>query len=446
MRQARQGMGFPRGSVLRKICVMLAVATAALPGRAADDGMQVELLKDVVIKALASNPEVGMAAANQRATAEELTQARAANLPVIDARLAGGREQSENATTIAATGGDRGLTRREAGLTLRQNLFDGGYIDNEVARQEKRGDSAEQRLKESRETIAFKVTDAYLEVQRNQELLRLAEENLKTHLEIMAKSGERFKSGAGNKADFQLAEGRTALANATYVTRLGALQESRAKYMRVVGAPPGRLKTPQAIGALPISLDLAVEMGLAGQPALAALRDDLAAAKAAVAGSRSRLSPIVDLELAANKNRDVGGSPGPGDSHTAMLVMRYNLFRGGADEAKIRETGERETGALEALNNARRAVEEEVARAWAAMVAARDALQYYELHVKMTQDVLEAYRSQFDIGKRTMLDLMNSENELFQARSNLTAGQFNLLLAQHRLMAAMGGLTRTLGL
>lgn len=412
----------------------------------ADDGIPLEQLVDVIKKALASNPEVGMAAANRRAATEEFAQAKAANLPTVDLRVAGGREQSENATTIAATGNDRSLTRREAGLTLRQNLFDGGYISHEVARQEKREEAAEARLRESREAIAFKVTDAYLEVQRNQQLMRLAEENLKTHLDIMAKSEERFKSGAGNKADYQLAEGRTALANATYVTRLGALQESRAKYIRAVGVPPGNLVTPKPLATTPISLELASEMGLAGHPSLAALRDEVAAAKAAVSAARSRHSPIVDLELAANKNRDMGGSPGPSDSNTAMLVMRYNLFRGGADDAKIRETSERETGAIEALNNAQRTVEEEIARAWASMTAARDALQYYEIHVKMTEDVLEAYRSQFDIGKRTMLDLMNSETELFQAKSNLTSGRFNLLLAQHRLVTGMGGLTRSLGL
>jgi adhesin transport system outer membrane protein len=179
---------------------------------------------------------------------------------------------------------------------------------------------------------------------------------------------------------------------------------------------------------------------------VAALRDDLDAAKAAVANARSRLAPIVDLELAKNNNRDMGGSPGVNNSTSAMLVMRYNLFRGGNDEAKIRETMERETGAQEALNNARRAIEEEVSRAWASMVAARDALRYYELHVKMTEEVLEAFRSQFDIGKRTMLDLMNSENELFQAKSNLTSGQYSLLLAQHRLLSGIGGLTKILGL
>lgn len=410
------------------------------------DSLPVETLRDVVRKALNTNPEIALAVANRRATEEEVAEAKAFNLPVIDARIAGGPEQSKNASTIAAVNNSRNLTRQEAGLTLRQNLYDGGQISGEVERQKARLGAFASRETESRETTAFKVTDAYLEVLRNEDLLKLAEDNLRAHREILVKSKDRFTSGAGNKADFQLAEGRTALANATVVIRQGALQESRAKYRRVVSSLPAKLVKPDLIATLPISVEMASEMGVASNASVAALREELAAAKAASTNARSRMAPVVDVELAANNNRDIGGVPGPSNSASAMLVMRYNLFRGGGDDARIRQTVERETAATEALNNAKRAIEEEVSKAWHSMTAAKDAQRFYETHVQMTTEVLDSFRSQFDIGKRTMLDLMNSENELFQAKSTRTAGQYNLLLAQHRLLAGMGGLVATLGL
>lgn len=410
------------------------------------DSLPVETLRDVIKKALNTNPEIALAVANRRATEEEVAEAKAFNLPVIDARIAGGPEQSKNASTIAAVNNSRNLTRQEAGLTLRQNLYDGGQISGEVERQKARLGAFASRETESRETTAFKVADAYLEVLRNEDLLKLAEDNLRAHREILVKSKDRFTSGAGNKADFQLAEGRTALANATVVIRLGALQESRAKYRRVVSSLPAKLVKPDPIASLPISVEMAREMGIASNASVAALREELAAAKAASTNARARMAPVVDVELAANNNRDMGGVPGPSNSASAMLVMRYNLFRGGGDDARIRQTVERETAATEALNNARRAIEEEVSKAWHTMTAAKDAQRFYETHVQMTTEVLDSFRSQFDIGKRTMLDLMNSENELFQAKSTRTAGQYNLLLAQHRLLAGMGGLIATLGL
>lgn len=410
------------------------------------DSLPVETLRDVVKKALNTNPEIALAVANRRATEEEVAEAKAFNLPVIDARIAGGPEQSKNASTIAAVNNSRNLTRQEAGLTLRQNLYDGGQISGEVERQKARLGAFASRETESRETTAFKVTDAYLEVLRNEDLLKLAEDNLRAHREILVKSKDRFTSGAGNKADFQLAEGRTALANATVVIRQGALQESRAKYRRVVSSLPAKLVKPDLIASLPISVEMASEMGVASNASVAALREELAAAKAASTNARARMAPVVDVELAANNNRDIGGVPGPSNSASAMLVMRYNLFRGGGDDARIRQTVERETAATEALNNAKRAIEEEVSKAWHSMTAAKDAQRFYETHVQMTTEVLDSFRSQFDIGKRTMLDLMNSENELFQAKSTRTAGQYNLLLAQHRLLAGMGGLVATLGL
>jgi adhesin transport system outer membrane protein len=408
-------------------------------------GLPLETLKDVVKRALESNPEVAVAEANRQVTAAEVDQAAANRLPLIDARLAAGLEQSLNASTVAAVGDSRLLNRTDAGLTLRQNLYDGGFISGEISRQKSRLESSLARLRESRESIAVKVADAYIEVVRNQELLQLAEDNLKAHQDIMVKTKDRYTSGASNKADYQLAEGRTALASATSVIRTGALQESRSKYRRVASSSPTRLAPPDFLGALPTSVEMASEMGMAGHPSVAVLRDELAAAKTAVVNARARKSPLVDLELGMNNNRDTGGVPGPSNNVSAMLVMHYNLFRGGADEAKIREAKARETAAAEALSNARRAIEEEVSKAWFSMVAAQDSQRFYQTHVQMTIAVLDSFRAQFDIGKRTMLDLMNSENELFQAKSNLISSQYNLLQAQYRLLAGMGGLLKTLG-
>jgi adhesin transport system outer membrane protein len=161
---------------------------------------------------------------------------------------------------------------------------------------------------------------------------------------------------------------------------------------------------------------------------------------------RADLLPRFDVELSASRNRDIDGVKGPNNDNQAMLVMRYNLFRGGADEARIREAMERETIALETLNNAVQSTEESVARTWSALIASRNRLSPLEAHARATAQVLEAYRAQFELGKRSLLDLVNAENELFQARSALRTGQATAQSAEYRVLAAVGALVRALGL
>lgn len=162
--------------------------------------------------------------------------------------------------------------------------------------------------------------------------------------------------------------------------------------------------------------------------------------------ARTRFSPTLNLEGSLSRNRNLDGSRGPNSDTSLMMVMNYNLFRGGSDEARVLEAGARLTAAMETERNISRTIEEEVGRAWVALNAARASLRYLEEHVKRTGEVRSAYQAQFDIGRRTMLDLMNAENELFQARSSLATGRYAVLQGEYRLVAAMGGLLKVLEL
>ncbi len=279
-------------------------------------------------------------------------------------------------------------------------------------------------------------------------MLVLAEENHAKHDQLMSRTRERFEKGVGQRADYQLAEGRTALARSTVTNRKAGFEDARVRYKRQVGEPISDMTKPDSIArAIPPAEELAVEIGFNNNPALAVAKADVEAAQAArdVARARGR-APELGVEVAAARNRDLDGNRGANNDVTGMLVLRYNLYRGGADDARIREAAERYSAAMEAQNNTRRTIEEEISRAWVALVAARDSLTNLREHVDRTQEVLKAYRDQFELGKRTMLDLMNSENELFQAKSSLVSGEYAVLQAEYRLVAGMGGLLKTLGL
>ena len=392
-----------------------------------------QALPEAVRQALRRNPEVLAAAANARAGVALYDQAGAGRFPTIDVRAAAGREQSENVGLQLSGRDSRTLQREEGSVTLRQNVFDGFQVRSEMERQSYRLDSSRYRLIETGETVALRAAEAYLEVLRDEDLLS------KTQL--------RFKSGVGQRADAEQAGARVALARSSLESARGTAQDSKARYTRVVGRPPVALTDPPSSGKyLPSALNIAQADGVENAYGVHAARSELLAARAGVRSVRADMMPRFDVELSANRNRDIDGIKGPNNDTQAMLVMRYNLFRGGADEARIREAMERETIALETLHNAVQSTEESVSRAWAALVAARNRLAPLEAHARATAQVLEAYRAQFELGKRSLLDLVNAENELFQARSALRSGQAAAHVAEYRLLAAVGGLVNALGL
>ena len=423
-----------------RLALVLATAGCAFEAAA-------QTLPEAVRLALQRNPEVLAAAANARASVALFDQAGAARLPTIDLRGAAGREESENVGLQLSGRDSRTLLRREGSLVLRQNVFDGSQVSSEMERQSYRLDSSRYRLIEAGETVALRAAEAYVEALRDQDLVRLAEENVARHEDLLQKTQFRFKSGVGQRADAEQASARVALARSSLEAARGTAEDSAARFSRVVGRPPSGLGAPPSVAKhLPPSSSAAQADGVENAYGVHSARAELLAARAGVRSVRADLLPRVDVELSANRNRDVDGVKGPNHDTQAMLVMRYNLFRGGADEARIREAMERETVALETLNNAVQSTEESVARTWSALSASRNRLSPLEAHAIATAQVLEAYRAQFELGKRSLLDLVNAENELFQARSALRTGQGTAQSAEYRVLAAIGALVGSLGL
>lgn len=424
---------------------LLLALVAGLIGVAPDAPAQA--LPEVVRIALRKNPEVLGAAANLRATQQAYEQAAAGRFPTLDVRASGGKEESDNVALRAAGIDSRTLTRQEANVTLRQNVFDASQVRSEMDRQTFLVESARARASETAETIALRVAEAYLDSLRDQGLIGLAEENVARHEETLVKTQLRFKSGVGQRADVEQAAARVALARSNLASARGAAEDSAARYYRVSGLAPASLAQPERPSRhLPATLAAAKSEAEDKSYGIKSARLQLSAAQASVRAVRADLAPRVDVELSANRGRDIDGIIGTNNDNQLMLVMRYNLFRGGADQARVREAVERETIALETVNNAQQSTEESVSRTWAALATARSRVPSLEAHARAAQEVLGAYRDQFELGRRSLLDLVNSENELFQARSALLSGLTAERLSEYRVLAAVGGLVRALGL
>lgn len=401
-----------------------------------------ETLQSVIQEALTNNPQVQANINQQKSRQQELEQARAGYLPNIDLTAGYGREESQNPSTRATGNNSQTKTRSEAAVTLRQMVFDGFATSSEVNRQTARVNSAGFTITSVSENTALRATEVYLQLLRRDELLKLAEDNLQAHQRTYDQIASRSRSGVGRKVDLDQVEGRRALAQSNVIAEKGNFLDAQSNFLRVVGRlPQGDLTRPELDKAkLPANISQAVDNALNSHPTLKSALADVEAAKAQQEAARSPFFPRLDIELGAAANNDLDGQEGTNEEAFAMLRLRYNLFSGGSDSARKLQTAHLLNEAREIRNNTRRQVIESVRLSWNAFDAANMRLTYLDTYVKSTRQTRDAYAKQFNIGQRTLLDLLDSENEYFESQRAFTNAQYDRLFASYRILNGMGQL------
>jgi adhesin transport system outer membrane protein len=269
---------------------------------------------------------------------------------------------------------------------------------------------------------------------------------LAQHDETLLKIEERFESGVGTKVDVVQTKGRRAQSKSSVLLSEKDAQNGRVEFYRVVGESPRELSLPVRPKGLPETLEQAVQLAFRNNPQVKAAQFDLEASQSARKQLLGGYHPRVDLALGATRNDDMDGSPGANDDETAVIKMSYNLYRGGADRAKMKEAIARINGAEQALIALRRSITQDVSILWNDLEDLSIRIEYLQLHVTSTEEVLAVYLEQLAIGKRTLLDVLDIQNELFRARSGLVSAEFQLRLAEYRLLATGGQFLGSMGL
>lgn len=400
--------------------------------------VQAETLPEAVGEVIQSNPQIRSQAYNRLARDEEVTQAKAAYWPKLDFVAGAGVEDIQKPE-------DEDFDPVELRLSLRWNLFTGFATMNEVDRQNARVRSAAYRLQGISENIALETARVYLDVLRREELKQLAEENLLTHLRISDQIKLRSDSGVGSQADAEQVAGRVSLAQSNVVVTETNLLDAKTNYLAVVGHMPGDLMKPmEPNDMMPASIDEAESLAVEGHPTLKSAMADLEARQEQNAVAESPYWPKVDLEVDQNWDEDVDGELGEQESTLAMVRLRYNLFNGFGDEARRVETKQQVEEAREIKNNTHRQVIESVRLSWMAYQSVLDRIKYLEDHVASSTATSESYVKQFDLGKRTLLDVLDTEAEVIEAKRDLIEATYDGLFSQYRILGGMGKLVMSL--
>ena len=429
---------------------MKPVRSAALAGVLSLVGMPVLAgdLADTIHKAIEHNPDVLVTQDDRNAIEQNVREAKAGYLPRVDVYAGIGGEKSDNTSTLAATGrqGYRGLHREESGIKITQMLFDGFFTKNEVARQNATLQAASYRVLAAAEDVGLRATQTYLDVLRRQEQVALARDNLGAHQRVYDQIRMRSERGVGRTADTDQAAGRLALAEANLEAQQGNLRDAQIAYLRVVGEMPQDVEAPVLpADAMPGDLQALVDEARQTHPTLASAVADIDATMAQHEQARANDFPRFDLELGASHNSNIDGVKGADEDLIAMVRMNYNIYRGGADLARKRSTAHRITEAKNIRDRAEDQVIEEASLSWNDYLTARTRLELLRRHADAANATRTAYQKQFDIGQRTLLDLLDTENERFQSELNYIDGKYRLMYAYYRIAASKGQLLGSLG-
>lgn len=425
---------------MRKRTLVAAAVALGLGGTAPGASLAVTL-EEAIEETLSTHPEVLAARKEREARVHEIEQAKGGYYPTVQVTAGIGREWSDNPTTRAAGEDGVTLTRQETGVNLRQMLFDGFGTSSEVDRQRARYESAAFTAKGVANNTALRTAEVYLEVLHRQRLLELAEENLEAHRRVYDQIKLRADRGVGRESDLAQIEGRVARAESNVIADRVNLQDAVSNYIAVVGAEPEDAVMPDdPREVMPADLGSALTRAEKGHPTLKSANADVEATIAQHRAAKHAFYPRLDLELSRTWNDDWDGVEGYNNDAQVMLRLQYDLINGGRDLARRKQTAILINEAKEVRNKSRRQVEESTRLSWSAYRAADDQLRYLKRHADSAGKTRDAYAKQFQIGQRTLLDLLDSENEYFEARRAYMSAQIDRLFAEYRVLASMGTL------
>jgi outer membrane protein len=400
-------------------------------------------LRGALEQAYASNPAMQAARANQRATDETVPIARSAGLP----SLSGSANYTEFVRKSANnfTSPDRSFG---AGLSLAVPIYSGGAVKNSVQAAETRVDAGQADLRGTESGLFSQVVASYMDVILNEAVVGLNRNNVEVLRVNLEATRDRFEIGDLTRTDVAQSESRLALARTDLRTAQANLIRSREVYIQVVGKAPVDLQPPPPLPGMPGSTDDAVSVALDSNPDLIAARQRARAAgfdvRTASAGRLPKVSIFTGLDYTDYLGTLGGVSSGTGafnqSQTTAQAGIRATipLFQGGLPAAQRRQAQAREGAALEQEIGAERAVIATVRAAYASWQATSEIIISTQTAVDAATLSLEGVRAENSVGNRTILDILNAEQELLQARSRLVTARRNAYVAGFALLAAMG--------
>jgi len=422
---------------MKKAC-LLAGAALIGAGLLMPEAARAETLEEVLASAYATNPTLLARRARLRATDEGVPQALSNWRPTVTMSGSVGRGDyySNQASQI-----DQKRTPRTGTLSVSQPLYRGGRTTAQTQQAEASVLAERALLQATEQTVLLNASTAYLNVVRDEAVLRLSINNEQVLRRQLEAAQERFRVGEITRTDVSQAEARLAGATADRVSAEGALQNSRANFINVIGRAPESPRAPSAVAVVPGSFDEVKALTLGKNPNVVAADWTAQAAKEGIDLVFGELLPTVSLTGELSRSQHTSSLTSESEAAEAMLEVSVPLYEGGGTYSRVRAQkhtyGQRKIEA----DQSRRDSLETATRGWEDLGAARARTRSYESQIRANEMALSGVEEEAKVGSRTVLDVLDAEQELFNARVNLVRAQRDEMVAALQVKSAVGQLT-----
>jgi len=398
-----------------------------------------DTLQEAIALAYQTNPSLLAQRANQRALDESIVQARAGLRPSLDVTFSGNHTRNYADGPLVDPDSDSA----SASIGLSQTLWSGGRIGHGITAAEAEILAGRENLRDIEQTVLASVIQAYADVIRDTEILRIRQANLGVLQRQLEEASARFEVGEITRTDVAQSEARLAQSEADLANAQAQLSVSRAGYAAVVGQSPSELEPMPALPGVPTDFDQALDVALQDNPGIRSAGYSLRAAEANVAAAKAEYMPSARLTAS------YGGSNSDFDrledipDNTRLTVggtVSVPLFTGGLNGSRVAAAHERANAAQINVESERRNTLQDVSSAYAQAISARSTLQAGQEAVRAATVAAEGVRQEAQVGLRTTLDVLNQELELRNAEVTLASARRNEYVAQASLLAAMGRL------
>lgn len=400
---------------------------------------EIVTLQEVLENITKTDPTILEAQKNYKSVLAERDIATSEYYPSIGTEISAGPERTDG---VATDDIEENLTATTATLYARQNLYNGGKTTAFVDETDARIYAAAFEVLNVANRVYLNTAEAYINVVKATELLRIAEENALTQERIMRQVREKTEAGFNRVSELYNSESRLALSKGSYVSRQQDLNQAIVIFHRQFGRllDPGQFIKPKPNYKFPETLPETVDRAFKTHPALKVAKYNIQTSRYSYEKSTAAYYPTLDLELKGQYSNDTGGEEGETTQSGAYLTLNYTFFDGGLRggvKAREQQSLRKE---IQRAYIERRNVNESVRLAWNIMEAENYKKEYLTEHVVLSLKTLDAFKEEYYVGRRTLLDLLNMENEFTDAQMSIAESQYSHLVSLYRILQATGEL------
>lgn len=399
--------------------------------------LQALTLKEAVNEVIDTNPQVQERLKNYNAVKEDASIADAGYLPRLDYRGAIGHKETGHLADSLPRGS---FDVYENSLVLTQNIFNGFGTLYQVNYEKSRAVAAAYNYVEKTNDVALKMVTSYIDVLRAKELYDTSKENVINNEEIYSKVYDLFVSGLAARSEVDKIQSSLSLARSNLTVKRNNLFDKVLSMRRILGRRvyPRDLVKPEFEAKLPSSYLRASMFAMKHNPSLMVSQFNLKGSQELYKQRRKNYYPTLDLELSQVYNDNLDSYTGQDDRFQAMLVLKYNLYRGGADSAEVQKNISKINQEVELQRDIRRQVVEGLDLSWTANRMLKTQLDDLYKFQSFAYSTLTLYEDEYALGQRSLLDLLAAQNDFFNAQTQIINAEYDRNLAKYRILDAMG--------